>query len=151
MVLVMRFVWMIGAAVWIYSLVDVITTTNGLTRHLPKATWVFIVLFGSVIGAGAWLAFGRPEKAGYLPGDTNYRKPINFGRGPDDNPEFLRNLGTRPPAEPEPPPTETAATGAAGAGHPAAGGGRTADELAAWDADLQRREDELRRRESGEG
>ncbi len=140
------FVGMAFLAIWIYAIVDVITTDGGLTRNLPKGTWIFIVLFGSVVGAGAWIFFGRPERAGYLPGDTTYRKPIRRPMAPDDNPDFLRNLNA-PAARPARPSSGTEA-----------GTGR---DLAAWEADLarresewaaelQRREDELKRRQAGD-
>jgi hypothetical protein len=140
------FVWMIFMVVWIFCLLDVIATTDGLARNLPKMTWLFIVFFGWIIGAGAWLWLGRPERAGYRPGDTTYRKPINLARGPDDKPDFLNKIGS-------------------GSSAPSVGAGaKSPEELDKWEAELarreeliereaelKRREDEVRRREQGEG
>jgi hypothetical protein len=144
MLFVDEFLGMAFLAIWIYGLVDVITTDGALARNLPKGTWIFIVLFGFVIGAGAWIFFGRPAKAGYLPGDTTYRKPVRRPMAPDDNPDFLRNLNGDPARSPAATPTDAA--------------GR---DLKAWEADLarreqawadelQRREDDLKRRQAGE-
>ena len=91
MVRVGGLVWFLMMGVWIYALLDVITTDSSLVRNLSKMTWVFIVFIGSFIGAIIWFIAGRPEKAGFKPGDTTYRKPISF-RAPDDDPDFLRDL-----------------------------------------------------------
>ena len=49
---------------WLWALFDLIATDSIVVRNLPKTTWLFVVLFFSVIGAMAWLALGRPEGAG---------------------------------------------------------------------------------------
>jgi hypothetical protein len=133
--------WFVMMGVWIYALLDVITTDSSLARNLSKGTWVFIVLIGSVLGAILWFVAGRPAKAGFKPGDTSYRKPISF-RAPDDDPDFLADIA-RAPREPAPRPTSPPTPGRGLDGPPP-----TAAELEAWEADLRRREDELRR---GEG
>lgn len=142
MVRVGGFMWFLMMGVWIYALLDVITTDSALARNLSKTTWVFIVFFGWIVGSIIWFVAGRPEKAGYRPGDTSYRRPISF-RAPDDDPEFLRDLGpTRAPApKPASPPTP---------GRGLDGPPPSPSDLAAWEADLARREEELRRRE-GDG
>jgi len=121
-----EFFGMALTAIWIYGIIDAITTDGSLVRNLPKGTWVFIVLFGFAVGAGAWIFFGRPAKAGYLPGDTSYRKPIRRSMAPDDNPDFLRTIKSTP--------TEAPPTGASNAAS-----GR---DLKSWEADLNRREQE---------
>jgi hypothetical protein len=139
--------WFIMMGVWIYALLDVITTDSSLVRNLSKMTWVFIVFIGSIIGAVLWFVAGRPEKAGFKPGDTTYRKPISF-RAPDDDPDFLRNVGPAPsPTRAEPPRPATPPTPGRGLDGPPP----QVDELHAWEADLARREEELRRREEGSG
>lgn len=155
MLFVDEFLSLVFLAIWIYGLVDVITTDGSLARNLPKGTWIFIVLFGFVIGAGAWIFFGRPAKAGYLPGDTTYRKPIRRPAAPDDNPDFLRTINSSaPPSSPSTPP----ATPSSSANRPTS---PTGQDLHAWEADLarreqawadelQRREDDLRRRQAGD-
>ena len=143
MVRVGGLVWFIMMGVWIYALLDVITTDSSLVRNLSKLTWVFIVFVGSIVGAVIWFVAGRPEKAGFKPGDTTYRKPISF-RAPDDDPDFLAHLGPKR-AEPAPKPSSPPTPGRGLDGPPA-----TERDLEAWEADLARREDELRRREGDE-
>jgi hypothetical protein len=50
--------------IWIYCLYDVATTHDGLVRHLPKLAWFVIVLLIPDIGSILWLAFGRPRIQG---------------------------------------------------------------------------------------
>jgi hypothetical protein len=47
--------------IWIYCLYDVITTHDGLVRNLPKIAWFVIVLLIPDIGSILWLCFGRPH------------------------------------------------------------------------------------------
>ena len=78
-------------ALLIYCVFDVISTQEGLTRNLPKMVWLLLVVFVPFIGPVAWLLLGRPEKAGFRPGDTSYRAPRRV-LGPDDSPEFLSSI-----------------------------------------------------------
>ncbi len=57
-------------ALWLWAIFDVITTDESLCRNLPKMGWLFIVIVLSVVGALAWLLVGRPEHAGFRPGST---------------------------------------------------------------------------------
>jgi hypothetical protein len=120
-------------ALWVYCILDVIATNESLIRNLPKVVWLLVVIFVPTIGSIAWLLLGRPEKAGLAPGDSAYRPEPRGGRvdrstprsygviAPDDDPRFLSELDER------------------------------AKRLRDWEAELKRREDELRRREEGEG
>jgi hypothetical protein len=47
--------------IWIYCLYDVVTTQDALVRNLPKIAWFVIVLLIPDIGSILWLAFGRPR------------------------------------------------------------------------------------------
>jgi len=47
--------------VWIYCIYDVITTNDSLVRNLPKVAWFVIVLLIPDLGSIAWLCFGRPR------------------------------------------------------------------------------------------
>lgn len=119
-------------ALWIYCIFDVIATAEGLTRNLPKVLWLLIVIILPTVGSVAWLLLGRPEKAGFAPGDSSYRAEPSGGRWtpspkrtsgvlpPDDDPEFLAQLDER------------------------------TKRLQAWEEDLKRRDEDLRRREEGE-
>jgi hypothetical protein len=119
-------------ALWMYWILDVVATNEGLIRNLPKVVWLLIVIFVPTIGSIAWLLLGRPEKAGFAPGDSTYRAEPHGGRidrsssrslgviAPDDDPRFLSEIDER------------------------------AKRLRDWEDDLKRREEELRRREGGE-
>ena len=111
-------------ALWIYCIFDVIATEEVLIRNLPKALWLLIVIFIPDIGSIAWLALGRPPFAGWRPGDTAMRPPRRVV-GPEDSPDFPTRRGPVP-------------------------GPDDRQRLEAWEADLRRREEELRRQE-GEG
>lgn len=141
-------------AFWVYCILDVIMSDETLVRNLPKSTWLLLVIILPDIGGIVWLAIGRPERAGFRPGDPTSRpsptrttSASDFGPpprrsstlgflAPDDDPDFLKDLGAK-------------------GAHPAAGAQSLDDEesarLEAWEAELQRREDELRRREEGTG
>ncbi|CAM3475028.1 PLD nuclease N-terminal domain-containing protein [Kibdelosporangium persicum] len=92
---------------WIFCLVDVITTVDGTTRNVPKMGWLFIVLLLPLIGSILWLVAGRPERAGFGGAGGGYRQapPSRFpeydrpGRhvavNPDDDEEFLRKCRER--------------------------------------------------------
>ncbi|MFI6286747.1 PLD nuclease N-terminal domain-containing protein [Streptomyces sp. NPDC051018] len=111
-------------ALWIYAFIDVLNTPENEVRHLPKVVWVIIVLlFGEVlIGPIAWFAAGRPRKAP-AGGPAAGRRGGDWV-APDDNPDFLKSLKEE----------------------------NKKDEslLKDWEADLRRREEELKRRESGD-
>jgi hypothetical protein len=110
-------------ALTIFCVIDCIQTEDGAVRNLPKWAWVLLVLLFPVVGPIAWLVAGRPGRAEsgrhHVSGYPEYRRtrPV----APDDDPEFLRELG------------------------------RVNDEhertLRRWEADLARREEELRRRQ----
>lgn len=47
---------------WIYCLLDLITTDGVVVRNLPKTVWLLLVLFFPLIGSIAWLVAGRPQR-----------------------------------------------------------------------------------------
>ncbi|GAA2676174.1 hypothetical protein GCM10009864_54480 [Streptomyces lunalinharesii] len=115
-------------ALWIYAFIDCINTPESQVRGLPKVVWVLIILlFGEVlIGPIAWLVAGKQRQPAAGGGGTPAERRRNRGAtwvAPDDNPEFLRSLREE----------------------------NTKDEalLKDWEADLRRREEELRRKETG--
>ena len=87
---------LIALGVWLFCLFDVLTTDETDVRYLPKFAWFLIVLLGWCFGAILWQAFGRPRRPSEMgvqywssvPQDAERDLP----RGPDDDPEFLRNL-----------------------------------------------------------
>ena len=123
---------------WVYCILDVISSDDVLMRNLPKGVWLMIVIFLPDIGSLAWLLLGRPLYAGWRPGDTTRRTPkrvigpedrADFGTGPVRPATPPRPLEPRPPEPPSP---------------------SAEDRLAAWEQDLRRREEEFRRRQQGE-
>ena len=132
-------------ALWIYCILDVIATDNALVRNLPKGGWIFVVLFLPDVGSIAWLLLGRPERAGFRPGDTTHRKPFStrfVARGPDDDPNFTSR---RPPdAYRLRPDADVAPADAKRSELEARERALKNKELEAWEADLARREAELK-------
>jgi hypothetical protein len=58
------FAGLIGIAffvLWLYCIVDAITTDSSMIRYLPKVVWVMLVIFLGDIGSILWLALGRPR------------------------------------------------------------------------------------------
>ena len=49
------------AVLWIYCIYDVITTDDAIVRHLPKLVWLVIVVLVPDIGSLLWLGLGRPR------------------------------------------------------------------------------------------
>lgn len=82
----------IGIALLVYAVFDLIATPAARVRYLPKALW-FLVLPFAPIGPLLWLYFGRMRTASPPPpqGGTG-RRPPSGPRGPDDDPDYLRNL-----------------------------------------------------------
>lgn len=90
-----------GAALlvlWVWAVLDCISTDSILVRNLPKGTWIFLVVFVPTIGSIAWLLLGRPEHAGLSLGGQRswlYRddyQPRTFAspapRGLEDDPSW---------------------------------------------------------------
>jgi hypothetical protein len=72
---------------WVWALFDCISTDSSLCRNLPKGMWLILVLLLPDIGALAWLLLGRPQKAGWRPGSTDYASPRR-AIGPEDRPQY---------------------------------------------------------------
>lgn len=122
--------YLLVLALWIYAFIDCLNTPEEEVRGLPKVVWVLIILFfGEVLlGPIAWLVAGKqrgPSPAGGSTPSEWHRSHRTEWVAPDDNPEFLKSLKEE----------------------------NKRDEalLKEWEADLRRREEELRRKERGEG
>ncbi len=122
----------IALFLWVFALIDLITTDEVLTRNLPKGVWLLIVIFIPLVGSLLWLIAGRPEGASLRPGGTassygGTQHPVVRRRlpptplGPEDSPDFIASIGERE------------------------------HQLDEWEQDLRRREEELRRREDDDG
>lgn len=81
---------LIAVGVWLYSLFEVLTTDEADVRALSKFSWILIVLLTFWIGVLLWWLFGRPHRA-----DVVISEPPTLPQGPDDDPDFLRNLDRR--------------------------------------------------------
>ncbi|MBG6106410.1 PLDc N-terminal domain-containing protein [Frigoribacterium sp. CG_9.8] len=73
----------------IFSLIDCIRTEQSRVRALPKALWAVLIVLLTPFSGILWFALGK-ERSG--------RAPVSASRGggpkaPDDDPEFLRQLG----------------------------------------------------------
>ncbi|MGI5258631.1 PLD nuclease N-terminal domain-containing protein [Streptomyces angustmyceticus] len=115
-------------ALWIYAFIDCLNTPESQVRGLPKVIWVIIILlFGEVlVGPVAWLVAGKQRQPAAGGGSTPsvwHRNHRTTFVAPDDNPEFLASLKKE----------------------------NAKDEalLKDWEADLRRREEELRRKGRG--
>ncbi len=128
-------------ALWLYCIVDVITTDESRVRHLPKLLWLAIVVFLPDVGSIIWLVAGRPEKASFRIGDPGYRPP-NRPLGPEDQPNFGVDLDGLSPIVREREEQAQLHLREEQLRRREADQARKERE-----ADLQRREDELRRRE----
>ncbi|MFC8791867.1 PLD nuclease N-terminal domain-containing protein [Streptomyces cinereoruber] len=113
-------------ALMIYAFIDCLNTPEEEVKHLPKPVWAIVILLFSIVGAIGWIVAGK---------ERGPRGRAGGGRGaggwvaPDDNPEFLKSLKDDGP------------------------GAKAEDDddlLKGWEADLRRREEELKRRERGE-
>jgi hypothetical protein len=88
---VIRLFIIVPIALTIYAVIDAIQTENARVRHLPKLIWILLIILTTPIpiGAIAWLLTGRQQKPrSGRPGSSYPSAP----RGPDDDPDFLRNL-----------------------------------------------------------
>ncbi|MFB7496987.1 PLD nuclease N-terminal domain-containing protein [Streptomyces sp. NPDC056161] len=118
--------YLVPLALTIFALIDCLNTPEDEARHLPKIAWVFIILLFWIVGPIVWLATGKvrvPPADGRTP--SEWHRNHRFEQvAPDDDPEFLKSLAEE----------------------------NKRDErlLKNWEADLRRREEELRRKEKGE-
>ncbi|QKW20068.1 PLDc_N domain-containing protein [Kitasatospora sp. NA04385] len=114
-------------ALWVWAFIDCLTTPEDEVRHLPKVGWVIVVLFFPLVGSIAWLVAGRDRtgarRGPFRPSGPAAPRPGYRADGrplaPDDDPEFLASLKRGDDAH--------------------------EDMLKQWEADLRRREDDLRR------
>jgi Phospholipase_D-nuclease N-terminal len=120
--------FLVDLALLVVALIDCLSSEEYEIRALPKIAWVFIILLFSPVGPIVWFVAGRPVHTGQ-PGSDAWRPGAGFPEAsrprrnvaPDDDPEFLRGLARS----------------------------RRDDEelLRQWEADLRRREEELRKRD----
>ncbi|MGK4592558.1 PLDc N-terminal domain-containing protein [Amycolatopsis sp. w19] len=90
---------------WIFCIVDVITTDEGSCRNMPKGMWLLLVLIVPLIGSIVWLVAGRPQNAARAPRGRyeretpafpEYDRPGRFAAtSAADDEEFLRKCRER--------------------------------------------------------
>ncbi|MEN2740426.1 PLD nuclease N-terminal domain-containing protein [Microbacterium sp. X-17] len=73
---------LLATVFWVYSVIDCIVQPALRHRGVGKVAWVFIVLLLPVIGGILWFTLGRAS-----------RRAMEAS-APDDDPEFLRRIGT---------------------------------------------------------
>ena len=116
-------------ALIIIALIDCLSNDDSDIRALPKGLWVLLILLFSPIGPIVYLVAGRPLRSGTRSAGGTVRGPATAGGprqvAPDDDPEFLRGLSSATRKAQE-------------------------DRLRAWEDDLHRREEELRRQRHDE-
>jgi hypothetical protein len=110
---------------WIGGFLDAILADADRVRVMPKAIWVVLILIFSILAVVPWFLFGRPQGGGRAAGTRPSSSPFGWTGGtrtpdarpphndgwqlggaggrrrsgpvaPDDDPEFLRQLGKRP-------------------------------------------------------
>jgi hypothetical protein len=113
----------------VFALISCLSAEDGQIRALPRLVWVLIILFFPLVGAIAWFLAGRPARTeapggrwrGGGFGEHKRTRPVS----PDDDPEFLKSLDANKSQQDR-------------------------ELFEKWEEDLRRREDELRRKESGD-
>ncbi|MEV4426943.1 PLD nuclease N-terminal domain-containing protein [Streptomyces sp. NPDC049602] len=123
--------YILPLALTIYAFIDCLNTPEDEAKHLPKVVWVIIILLFWIVGPIVWFAAGKMRHApagGRTPSEWHRNHRLEWV-APDDNPEFLKSLREE-----------------------AASSQDVKDEslLKDWEADLRRREEELKKRELGE-
>ncbi|WP_327724684.1 PLD nuclease N-terminal domain-containing protein [Streptomyces europaeiscabiei] len=119
--------YLVPLALTIYAFIDCLNTPEDEAKHLPKIAWVFIILLFWIVGPIAWLAAGKLRAApggGRTPSEWHRNQRTEYV-APDDNPEFLKSL--------------------------AEDNKKDESLLKSWEADLRRREDELKRQDEEKG
>ncbi|MEV6974720.1 PLD nuclease N-terminal domain-containing protein [Kitasatospora sp. NPDC093806] len=125
-------------ALWVWAFIDCLTTPEDEVKHLPKVVWVIIVLLFPLVGSIAWLVAGKQRGVLRTGAADGYGSD---GHGAGGYPEGGRPRGGRPLA-PDDDPEFLASLKKNNNEHE--------DMLKQWEADLRRRENELRGKEDPE-
>lgn len=120
----------IAVVLLVAAVIDAAQTPESQVRNLQKWVWILVILVVPFAGPVSWFIAGRPRSTGPVTATNapsaskpRYEQP-HFGRAPDDDPEFLAGLKSLD-AEHE-------------------------ELLKKWEADLKRREEELRQNDDPE-
>lgn len=89
-------------ALWIFCIFDVISTSEGDCRAVPKTLWFVVVVFLPLVGSVVWLIAGRPwarttpRPAGASSQFPEYDRPGRAtGVTAESDEEFLRRCRER--------------------------------------------------------
>ena len=90
---------LLSLALTVYCVIDAFQTDERDMRSLPKVAWVLLVVLFPVVGPVSWLLFGRPRRRS-APSrspeqhreDRRREQDRRRPRGPDDDPDFLKDL-----------------------------------------------------------
>ncbi|MGN6607475.1 MAG: PLDc N-terminal domain-containing protein [Jatrophihabitans sp.] len=96
----------LALGVWLFCIIDVITTPEGECRNLPKLVWLILVILLVDLGSLAWLIAGRNwngrgasaqrfARGGGAVSARHDRPGRTVPSNPDDDEEFLALLRTR--------------------------------------------------------
>ncbi|MEO6606249.1 MAG: PLD nuclease N-terminal domain-containing protein [Aeromicrobium sp.] len=94
---------LITLGLWIFCLIDAITTDESSCRNLGKVMWIVLIIFLPLVGSIAWLIAGRPQEARSVPYKGNYGPVVSDrerpgwhpSSSPDDDQDFLRSVRAR--------------------------------------------------------
>jgi hypothetical protein len=104
---------LVSIVLWVYAFFDALTTPAQEVRNLPKVLWLVVIALFMPVGSILWLFLGRPRKPASVLGDaptpaqaaasvddldpSDFAKPSDSPHplGPDDDPDFLRDLNRR--------------------------------------------------------
>ena len=87
----------VAIGVWIFCIIDVITTPDSDVRNLPKLAWLFIVILLVDVGSIAWLVAGRDWNRKVVASGPARptAPPPRRASNPDDDEDFLASLRAR--------------------------------------------------------
>lgn len=108
----------------IYTLVDVLQAGADEVRAAPKWAWFLLILLFPVVGAIAYLVAGRPLAVRGIPAQQPRPAPRRVPVAPDDDPAFLSSIRDLNLSQEK--------------------------VLNEWEADLRRREQELKDKKHGQ-
>lgn len=74
----------------IFTTVYAASANRNQVRVLPKIVWILLCLFIPIIGGLLYITIGRP-----IDGDSGQGAKRSRPIAPDDDADFLRDLGTR--------------------------------------------------------
>lgn len=83
-----RFLFIAGIAavcLTVYAVIDCAMTDHRRARGIPKLLWVLVIVVIPIIGAILWFTLGKDRSTGR----SRVRR-----MAPDDDPAFLRSLGS---------------------------------------------------------